>query len=482
MTAGALKEFKLECIYLLHTSFSDGSTKRGTCFSISQDLLLTANHVVDGAAQVKVYLTSDFFADGVHIEAECIYKNKAIDIAILKLPAGTISSAFDLYATSVNLDSDVKSCGYPVEKEHYPAPIKVKVTNSFEHMSSREYSFEISQSDTVSKYSGMSGSPVLHDHYCIGILLVQQGTNTLYALSTKDFLNDSSIREIVEANGVNVVVQEGIGYKAPSCPSSPFKYDICCNADHPNIKGIDIGFTMKQWNLDEFTESVYDWIIDYCLSHKEKANFKGNKRGLFKYARANYPANDLNALGDLCLHIAIRESYSTIPVMNKVFDVNNKTFSCTHAVLNFDSIELWIGASSVSSNIEEAVDLAVSNVEYIVNIKALKNRLIMLTSEVDGAWPHKEKLERLADSNLDLDERFDKIIIPIFIMHDSEMITNYDKNNFEDLFLQKIQECRELLKSGVDEDLVNLIDLRVFYFPVSDVNEINFALLEELNS
>ena len=172
MTAGALKEFKLECIYLLHTSFSDGSTKRGTCFSISQDLLLTANHVVDGAAQVKVYLTSDFFADGVHIEAECIYKNKAIDIAILKLPAGTISSAFDLYATSVNLDSDVKSCGYPVEKEHYPAPIKVKVTNSFEHMSSREYSFEISQSDTVSKYSGMSGSPVLHDHYCIGILLV----------------------------------------------------------------------------------------------------------------------------------------------------------------------------------------------------------------------------------------------------------------------------------------------------------------------
>lgn len=482
MTAGALKEFKLECIYLLHASFPDGSTKRGTCFSIAQDLLLTANHVVDGATLVKVYLTSDFFANRTHIEAKCIYKNKAMDIAVLTLPDGTTSSAFDLYATSVNLDSDVKSCGYPVEKEHYPAPIKVKVTNSFEHMRSRQYSFEILQSDTVSKYSGMSGSPVLHDHYCIGILLVQQGTNTLYVLSTKDFLNDSFIRKIVEAKSVNVMVQEGISYKAPFCPSSPFNYDICCNADHPNIKGVDIGFTMKQWNLDEFAESVYDWIIDYCLSHKEKANFKGGERGLFKYARAHYPTNDLNALGDLCLHIAIRESYSTIPVMNKVFDVNNKTFSCTHAVLNFDSIELWIGASSVIGNIEDAVNIAISNLEYIVNIKTLKSRLIMLTSEIDESWPHKEKLKRLADSSLDLEKRFDKIIIPILIMHDSEIITNYEKENFKDLFMQKIQECRGLLKSGVDECLINFIDLRVFYFPVSDVNKINSALLEELNS
>ncbi|WP_067215603.1 Hachiman antiphage defense system protein HamA [Marinomonas gallaica] len=482
MTAVALEEFKLESIYLLHASFPDEKTKRGTCFSISQDLLLTANHVVDGATLVKVYLTSDAFADGTHIEAECVYKNEAIDIAVLRLPAGTTSSAFDLYATSVNLDSDVKSCGYPVEKEHYPAPIRVKVTNSFEHMTSREYSFEISQSDTVSKYSGMSGSPVLYDHYCIGILLVQQGTNTLYALSTKDFLNDSSIREIVDASDVNVVAQEGIGYKAPPCPASPFNYDICCNDEHPNIKGVDIGFTMKRWNLDEFTESVYDWIVDYCLSYKDKANFKGSERGLFKYARANYHADDLNAIGDLCLHIAIRESYSTIPVMNKVFDVNNKTFSCTHAVLNFDTVELWIGASSVSSNIEEAVNVAVSNVEYIVNIKALKSRLIMLTSEIDESWPHKEKLEKLADSSLDLEERFDKIIIPIFIMHDSEVISNYEKDNFKDLFLQKIQECRGLLKSGINEELVNLIDFRVFYFPVSDVEKVNSSLIEELNS
>ncbi|OBU31954.1 Hachiman antiphage defense system protein HamA [Photobacterium phosphoreum] len=232
-----------------------------------------------------------------------------------------------------------------------------------------------------------------------------------------------------------------------------------------------------------FTETVYNWIIDYSLSHKERANFNGNPRSLFKYARKNYPASDLNVLGDLCLHIAIRESYSTIPIMNRIFDQNDKTFSCTHAILNFDNIELWIGASSVSTNIEEAVNKAVDNVNYIVSLQSLQTRLYALTSEIDSSWPHKEKLKRLADSNLPIDERFDKIVIPIFIMHNSELITDYDKQKFLDSFEAKIHECREMIKKkGINQGVIGLIDLKVFYFPVSSISQLNDALIEELNS
>ncbi|GKX62805.1 hypothetical protein SOASR032_13740 [Pragia fontium] len=482
MTIGALEEFKLDCVYILQALFSENRKKRGTCFSIEKDLLLTANHVVSNSASIEVYLTSDLFIEGRYVEAECIYSNATLDIAVLKVPDGTTTSSMELYSTTVSLDSEVKSCGYPVEKEHYHAPIRVKVTNTFFHMTNREYSFEVSQSDTVSQYSGMSGSPVMHEDRCIGILLVQQGGNSLYALSVKDFLNDSSLQEIAGEHNVKIMVQDGISYKTPDFPASPFKYCINCNAGHPNIKGIDIGFTLKQWNIDKLTESIYDWIIDYCLSHKEKANFTGGERGLFKYARSHYPAGDLNALGDLCLHIAIRESYSTIPIMNKVFDVNNKTFSCTHAVLNFDSIELWIGASSVATNIEEAIQMAIDSISYIATIKSIKNRLITLTSEIDDSWPHKEKLKRLANSSLELDKRFDKIIIPIFIMHDSELITNYDEINFMNLFNISVANCRELLQERFNGSLVSLIDLRVFYFPVLNINEVNNALLKELNS
>lgn len=476
-----LEEYRLDSIYLVESFFENDEVKRGTCFSISPFLLLTANHIVLGSNGLKVYLSSDDYDAGKHVDADCIYVSEVLDIAIIKL-ANKTNNYLDLYSTNISLDSEVLSCGYPIEKEHYHAPIKVKVTNIFTHMVSREYSFEVAQSNTVSSYSGMSGSPVMHKGLCIGVLLVQQGSNTLYSISIKDILEDISILEIINSENITVKVQEGISYEAPDHPTSPFKYCINCNTDHPNVKGVDIGFTMKKWNISEFSETVYDWIIDYCLSYKDKERFSGNNRSLFKYARTNYPTDDISALGDLCLHIAIRESYRTIPVMNKVFDINNKTFSCTHAVLNFDGIELWIGASSVSTNIEEAVIAAIKNVEYILDIKSLKRRLFTLTSEIDGSWPHKEKLERLANSNLAIDERFDKIVIPIFIMHDSELINNYDETIFLDLFKLKIQECRGLIKEKVNKEIVDLMDIRVFYFPVSDIVHLNNSLLEELNS
>ncbi len=482
MSTELIEDFKLDSIYIVESLSSSASDKRGTCFAISNDLILTANHVVTKADSLKIFLSSDDYAEGRWFEAICIYGSEKLDVAILKRKEGIACSPIELYKTAINRDSEVKSCGYPVEKEHYHAPIDVQVTNTFFHMASREFSFEVSQSSTVSQYHGMSGSPVLYNGRCIGILLVQQGNNTLYSASTSDFLNDESIKEIIESSEVRIVAQEGLDYKAPTHPKSPFSYCIHCTNDTPSIKGIDIGFTLEHWNIDNFTETVYDWIIDYSLSHKAKANFKGSSRSLFKYARDNYPSSDLNALADLCLHIAIRESYSTIPIMNKVFDQNNKTFSCTHAVLNFDSIELWIGASSVSTTVEDAVKQAIENVEYIANIQSLKTRLYALTSEIDSSWPHKNKLERLADSELDLEDRFDKIIIPVFIMHDSELITNYDKNKFISFFDEKIQACRGLIQSGVNESLVQLINLRVFYFPVSNINQLNDALIAELNS
>ena len=482
MSTDLIKDFKLDSIYIVESLTSNGSCKRGTCFSISDSLILTANHVVSEAASLKIFLSSDNYADDKWIEATYIYGSDQLDVAILKVANGITSNIIELYKTTISQDSEVKSCGYPVEKGHYHAPINVEVTNTFAHMTSKEFSFEVSQSSTVSQYKGMSGSPVLYGGRCIGILLVQQSSNTLYAVSAVDFLNDESIKKAIESDSIAVKLQEGLDYKSPTYPKSPFSYCIHCTKDMPSIKGIDIGFTLECWTIGNFTETVYDWIIDYALSHKAKANFKGSSRSLFKYARDNYPSSDLNALADLCLHIAIRESYSTIPIMNKVFDQNNKTFSCTHAVLNFDSIELWIGASSVSTTVEDAVKQAIENVEYIANIQSLKTRLYALTSEIDSTWPHKNKLERLADSELDLEDRFDKIIIPIFIMHDSELITNYDKNKFISSFEGEIQACRRLIQGELNESLVKLINLRVFYFPVSNINQLNDALIKELNS
>ncbi len=482
MSIDVVKKFNMDSIHIIEAQLP-GRINRGTGFCVSGDLLLTAFHVVEDANDIKVFLSSDAYANGDSLDAECIYHSEKLDVAILKVSSQATMIPIQLFCTTVNLDTELMSCGYPIEKGHCHAPITVEVTNTFDHMISADWSFEVSQSHTVSKYKGMSGSPVMREGMCVGILLVQQANNTLYAVSTKDFLGDMSIREVIEANGVTTIVQQGIEYQAPPHPKSPFEYSINCANGTPRIKGIDIGFTFNQWNLSKFIEGAYDWLIDYSLSHKDKATFEGSERSLFKFARQKFPQDELAVLGDLCLHIAIRESYSTIPVMNRVFDMQNKTFSCTHAVLNFESIELWIGASAVCNTIDEAIATITDTVNYIASLQSLKNRLIALTSEIDPSWPHKEKLEKLADSSLPIDERFDRVVIPVFIMHDSDLITDYDKTNFLGIFQMKIDECRALLNSAdIQKGLVDLIDFKVFYFPVSSIDELHSSLIKELNS
>lgn len=476
------EDYKLNSIFILECIDQNGKIVRGTCFAISEKYILTANHnLLSNFSLIKIYISSDHYQSSEYIEAKLVVCNEDMDTALLEVSEASFIDFIDLNVTSVNLETEVLSCGFPGEKEFHDAPIKVKVTNNYEHMKDRKYSFEISQSSTVSAYEGMSGAPVLYNKQCIGILLVQQSSNTLYAISIKDILNDENILNNLNNGGVNINKIEGFDYQPPEHPLSPFNYCINCNEDDPNIKGVDIGFSFNRWKLQNFTELLYDWIVDYSLSFKDRMRFTGSPRQLFKYAKSNYPLGDLNALADLCLHVAIRESYRTIPIMNKLFDLNDRTFSCTHAVLNMDQLELWIGASSVSKNMEEAIKTSIENIKYILNTKSLTNRFYALTNQIDDSWPYQEKLERLSDASIPLDKRFDKIIIPVFIMHDSDLINKYDESTFLNLFSQHIKDCRGIIKSNISRKEINLIDLRVFCFPVSDIQEINQAFVAEMN-
>lgn len=482
MTDIKVEEYRVNSIFILQCE-SNNKILRGTCFAISDKVVLTANHnLLDDYKTIKIFTSSDNFSTLNFIEADLIVSNEYMDVAILSVKDSIFTDFIDLNIVSVNMETQVLSCGYPVEKKHYDAPVKLKVTNTFENTTNREYSFEVSQDDTVSAYKGMSGAPIIYNKECIGVMLVQQAQNTLYAISIKDIIEDELILNKLTESMVVINKTEGFDYKPPPYPElSPFKYCINCNDGEPNIKGIDIGFEFKKWNLQSFVEVLHDWVIDYSLSLKDQKEFRGGYNQLFKHARSQYYIDNKDALADLCLHVAIRETYRTIPIMNKLFDLNNKTFSCTHAVLNIDKLELWIGASSVNNNIEDAVDNSIKNIQYIVDNKSLKNRFIALTNQIDDSWPHKEKLARLADARLSLEEKFDKIIIPVFLMHNSDLINNYDKDNFLKLFKEHINNFRGLIESKFDSDVVDLIDLRVFCFPVSDIEQLNKAFVEEIS-
>jgi hypothetical protein len=89
---------------------------------------------------------------------------------------------------------------------------------------------------------------------------------------------------------------------------------------------------------------------------------------------------------------------------------------------------------------------------------------------MDVTWPFKDKLNKIADSTLPIFQRFDRLVIPVFITHDSKTIQNYTEEKFKDSLRIELDECRLLLKQKFSNEIIQLVDLKVFVFPAKNTS------------
>lgn len=474
------ESYNLKSIYILEALDCEGEVlRRGTCFSISDNHVLTAKHVVNEAVVYKCYLKTDDFVNNNYCLLEFQYSEDDWDFAILKLSEGSFSDFSMLGEIVSEIGMDLKVCGYPAEKRSICAPMSLKITNVYGGVYTHNYSFELTQSQTVKNYAGMSGSPITYDGYAVGVLVVQQGSTTLKAISIPDILK--LIGTGYPSLCVEYSSQEEIDYIVPAHPPSPFETCLDCNRGVPNIKGIEIGFDYGVWRREDLISFAGDWIVDYSLTASQKESLINRPRKQMKEAIGQFNHSDINVMSDLFLHMAIRKNYKTIPIVNKVINTQDgDAFSCSHVVINKGQLEIWLGASIVEKELGQAAIKVARNINNILTIPNIKNRLVLITSEMDSSWPFKERLMRISDNSIPLEERFDRIVVPVFITHNSDLINSYDKENFLHLFQAEIDGCREIISNNFNSNIIKLIDLKVFVFPVDDGELLHENLLEEL--
>ncbi len=473
-------DYKLDSIFILETSNEDNTSKeRGTCFAISDSLVISAKHVVEDKSQFICFLTSDHYISKKGINLEIIHKDDSLDFVILKSEEMSFNSFIPIGMVPIDSKYKLKTCGYPVEKKQIHAPIDITITNDLTKIDSSNYCFEVSQCPTVTNYKGMSGSPVMYNGYFIGLLVVQQGSSTLSAISSFQVFNKANLL-FSDLKIVSCSLEE-IEYFPPEHPPSPFVSAIDCTKNNLNVKGLDIGFDFNVWRLNELVTCISDWLIDYSLSASQKEDMHLRLTSQMKLAFKQYPINDINAMSDLFLHIVIRQNYKTIPIVNKVFDVDgNSIFSSSHVVLDKGKIEIWLGLSSIKNNISDAVTSTLDNINAIITADNIKTRLVLITEEMNTSWPFADKLKKISDPNIPMEDKFDKIIVPIFIAYDSEIIKSYEKTEFKKKFQLEVDSCRELIQSRFSNKLIKIIDLRVFIFPVDDINIMHNKFIKEL--
>ncbi|TVU73112.1 DUF1837 domain-containing protein [Vibrio tasmaniensis] len=469
-------DFKLQSVHIIKACEKETSST-GTCFAISERHVVTALHVVKGFDDYYLFPSYDDFKQNnnkITLKLLSKFNDDDLDFSILEVidegisltPIGVCESML----LSKNLSVDL--CGYPREKKSH-ATVTSLITEDLTMVKTNKYSFEISKGNNVQNYRGMSGSPVLNKGYAVGYLVVQSSGNLLYAITFSDVFD--SLQEIKDECDFSIASEEEVNFSPDACPDTPLMVKYSDYTTLPIIAGLNIGFDFNEWREEDLIESTMDWIVDYALTPTQKKTYEDNPN----YFKKNVviwkelPQLIEKNLPNLLLHIAIRKSHKTIPIVNSVVTLSNSSdFSCTHVVINNGNLEIWLGVSTFELNLENAVSDVVRKLQGIISGSAIKQRLILINNSVDTKFPLKDRLSVLGDNTLDIESRVDKIVVPIFISHDSGVISSYDKSQFDNSFKEEVIKCKEHFKESYS-NFHSIIEIKIFHFPARCTNTLS---------
>lgn len=194
------------------------------------------------------------------------------------------------------------------------------------------------------------------------------------------------------------------------------------------------GFERGEWRNDQLADHVMEWLPEFALNYSE-LNEIGHQNALKmikKAAKIVYQTEKYGSrgeFGEILLHIAIRQVYSTIPAVSKIYyksTVNEtvKGFDSVHVVKNDNGLELWIGETKFYSNVTKAIyDVSKEIIDHL-ETDYLKSEFILIKNKIDPEWPEAERLKELLHENVSLDEVFEQICIPVLLTYDSSVVQN----------------------------------------------------------
>jgi hypothetical protein len=173
-------------------------TERGTGFLVSDQLLITAEHVVKEHIDNKdVNITIEFpnLEDQQH-EADIVSSDPSLDIAILRLRKPlTEIFGLSLICSRIPYNESWETYGFPVGKWNPGARVKGTVQRAHVRNQVTSWDMDLLLEQSLEQTEGLSGSPVIID-YAVQAIIIVRLDGTLGAISIKrleDFLKRSGI-------------------------------------------------------------------------------------------------------------------------------------------------------------------------------------------------------------------------------------------------------------------------------------------------
>jgi hypothetical protein len=200
----------------------------------------------------------------------------------------------------------------------------------------------------------------------------------------------------------------------------------------PGLTGLDAGYETGAWRTDHLARHLIGWLPEFALSYSEYSSLT-HADAVEKIRRAAYAvyttekSEHRGEFGELLLHIAIRQTFKTVPAISKIFykDAANNTvkgFDAVHVIASPDTLELWLGEAKFYEDAKAAIASVVGEIAKHTTADYLKGEFLLIGNKIDPAWPHAQRLKKLLNPNTSLDEVFDAACIPVLLTYDSAVL------------------------------------------------------------
>jgi len=193
---------------------------------------------------------------------------------------------------------------------------------------------------------------------------------------------------------------------------------------------------MGEWRCKQLAQHLIEWLPEFVLRHSEREGLGADNavKLIVRAARTVYATEKVETrgeLGELLLHIVLRQVFKTIPAISKFFykDTANDTikgFDAVHVVATGGDLELWLGEAKFYDDIARAIRDSVDELKEHTKRDYLRAEFAAIVNKIDDSWPHADTLKKLLDENTSLDEVFSRACIPVLLTYDSQTIATHD--------------------------------------------------------
>lgn len=259
---------------------------------------------------------------------------------------------------------------------------------------------------------------------------------------------------------------------------------------HQGLSGLCLGFEKGQWRSNRFSEYVFEYLPEFCLtsSELEKIDYRNAASMLKRAAQLVFKTKKFEnrgEFGELILHAVLREVFHTIPAISKIYykSAKNKTvegFDAVHVIVSKKSLELWLGEVKFYKDIDKAIADVVKEINGHADIDYLRDEFALICNKIDSSWKYADRLGYLLDPNVSLDTVFDNTCIPVLLTYESKTTKDYDA--IKSQYKKKIEDelrthYTKFFKSGLPN-----IKIHLFLIPLKSKAEILQKLQDRLEA